>query len=189
MGIIGLDEVGRGAWAGPLVFAGVVLPHRCSFIKELNDSKLLSVKKREKLTLLINSESLVVVAKIESSELDKIGLTAASTKACIQIAEKFSKELNIEGIILDGNVNYLKGSDYENITKVIPKADQTHPEVMAASIVAKQTRDKIMQDYEEVYPNYGFEKHVGYGTKFHKLAIEAHGVLPIHRKSFKPFAS
>lgn len=189
MGIIGIDEVGRGAWAGPLVFAGVSLPKNCSFISDLKDSKLLSYSKRVYLSKLIQENSVFYIASVESDEIDKIGLTAASAKACVEILNNMSYEMNIEKVILDGNVNYLKSSLYSPLTDVIPKADMNIHEVMAASIIAKNFRDKIMHEYENIYPGYGFINNVGYGTAKHKEALDKLGILPIHRRSFKPIAT
>lgn len=175
---LGIDEVGRGPWAGPVVACAVSLNEPVSGLK---DSKKLSQKRREELDEIIRSNSTYGVGWVQADELDSVGLTEA-----VRIAMKRAvKECNImsDETIIDGNHNYLpelKGSRAEI------KAEDKYAEVAAASIVAKVARDKFMIEQAVKYPEYGFEKHMGYGTQFHKDALAKHGVTSLHRRSFKP---
>ena len=186
MGIFGIDEVGRGSWAGPLVFAGVSLGKDFRYKKDLKDSKLLTQFKRRDLSTEIIATSEYYISEISSTEIDEVGLTAASELACAVIINNLNN-INVDTeIILDGNVNYLK--DYVNILniKTVIKADTSYPDVMAASIVAKYYRDKLMEDLDKTYPGYGWDNNVGYGTKQHLEAILKLGLTPIHRLTFRP---
>jgi ribonuclease HII len=170
--ILGIDEVGRGSLAGPLYAAAVILK---SPILGLKDSKLLSRKQRENLfKLIINRATFVGIGYAEAAYIDEFGLTRANAYAM----EQAIKGLNIryDEIIIDGNYNYL--DKIPNVKTVI-KADQTYPTVGAASIIAKVTRDKLMYEFDNKYPGYGFSTNVGYGTKAHYLAIKNLGVTPI----------
>lgn len=176
--LIGIDEVGRGCWAGPLVVGAVILDKN---IPGLTDSKCLNVKMREQLAGEIKKKAKhVSLGWVSSKEVDSLGLTNA-TKLGINRAIKDIK--NYEQIIIDGNINYLP-----NNPKAISliKADLHIPAVSAASIVAKVARDEYMKKLSSAFPEYGFDKHVGYGTKLHKVALLNHGITTHHRKSFKP---
>lgn len=178
--VIGVDEVGRGCWAGPLVAAAVSL--NSNDVSGLADSKVLKAKKREQLyDQLMFSTAMVGVGWVWPDEINELGLTKS-----VEIAMwRAVKELEYEDaeIIIDGNINYLP--QLRNIQTLI-KADDLIPEVSAASIVAKIERDRYMVEVAKKYPEYGFEKHVGYGTKIHQQALELYGVLPIHRTNYKP---
>lgn len=181
--ILGVDEVGRGAWAGPLVVGAVVLGD-CS-LPELNDSKLLNKQKREILSDLIQAQALTVsLGWVEPWEIDKIGLTAA-TKLGIKRALRYIEKHKELEIIIDGHIDYLPR--YKN-ARCLVKADGTVPAVSAASIVAKVARDEYMAKIGADFPSYGFDSHVGYGTKKHQKSIADYGLLRIHRRSFKPIA-
>lgn len=182
---VGIDEVGRGAWAGPLVFAGVILPDYFSSIHILDDSKKLSHKKRLILSEEIMSKSKYYIAAIDNDEVDQLGLTSSSTKACLLILEALVVDLSCQ-IILDGNINFLKNTIYEGIVKNIIKADTTEPNVMAASIIAKVYRDNLMTEYSKEYMGYDFENNYGYGTKKHIRGLKKLGPCYMHRKSYKP---
>ena len=184
--ILGIDEVGRGPWAGPLVIGAVVLGG--AEIKGLNDSKKLSAKKREELNREIHKKAAAIgLGFVSSAELDSIGLSQslklATRRAVKQIKAKYTE------IIIDGTINFLAETPLENHVSTIIKADGLIPEVSAASIVAKVARDKYMVELATKYPQYGFEKHVGYGTATHKKALETYGKTPEHRNSFKPVAA
>jgi ribonuclease HII len=184
--ILGIDEVGRGPWAGPLVMGAVVLGE--AKIEGLNDSKKLSAKKRAELSCEIYEKAAAVgLGFVSASELDKVGLSAAlklaARRAVKQIETKYTE------IIIDGTINFLSGTPLENHVSTLIKADGLIPEVSAASIIAKVARDNYMIKLAEKYPKYGFDKHVGYGTAAHKKALENYGKTPEHRNSFKPVAA
>ncbi len=176
--LIGLDEAGRGAWAGPLVVGAVGLD---CVLEGLRDSKKLDKAQRELLTKKIRSSAKFVgIGVVEPSEIDELGLSQAHFLAYKRALKNLAGK---HEIIIDGNVNYLP--ELPN-AKCIIKADQTVPEVSAASIVAKVFRDNLMAELSVQYPNYGFDHHVGYGTKHHVDSLLKNGLTPIHRKSYKP---
>lgn len=178
MVLIGIDEVGRGCWAGPLVAGAVFLN---APINGLTDSKLLSAKRRNELAQLIHANAQVGLGWVSAKEVDALGLTEAVSIAMHRAYEALG--VIADDIIIDGNYNYL--ADRTNSRAVI-KADLTEPSVSAASIVAKVARDSYMQDLALKMPEYGFDSHVGYGTKVHIDALNKYGVSIEHRKSFKP---
>ncbi len=191
MAILGIDEVGRGPLAGPLVVGAVILPEEeREWYKELRDSKKLSAKKREKLSDVIMAEAAVGLGWVTNIELDEVGISEAlklATRRAVKAVQKFHAPFS--QIVIDGKVNFLKGTPLEGYVSVMIKADDLIREVSAASIVAKVVRDKYMMKLAEKYPEYGFEKHMGYGTEFHRKAIERLGVCPEHRLSFEPCKS
>lgn len=181
--ILGIDEAGRGAWAGPLVVGAVILGDYK--FKGLADSKLLLRSQREKQADIIKSYSLATgLGWVTPAEIDRLGLSKA-TSLGMERAIRDIKHLTAE-IIIDGHINYLPG--YEN-TRCVIKADQTIPSVSAASIIAKVARDDYMRELSTRFPDYGFDTHVGYGTKKHLSSMLKHGLLDIHRRSFKPVAA
>jgi ribonuclease HII len=171
--LCGIDEAGRGCLAGPLVVAGVIL---LDDIKGLNDSKVLSEKKREILFDEIKEKSRFKIVFTDNKTIDEIGLSQAIKLSIEQIL----KTLNPEETIMDGNTTF----GVSNI-KAIIKADATVPQVSAASILAKVSRDRFIVKEDKNYPMYGFAKHKGYGTKAHVQMIKKHGYCELHRKSFK----
>ncbi len=181
--MIGIDEVGRGAWAGPLVLAGCYFIENPGFIEGLNDSKLLSATKRNKLAPQIMSSTIFKIVCIEPETIDQIGLTASIKQGILEILEFMPQG---EVIQLDGKFNFLKGTSYEDRAKVEVRADSKYPSVMAASVLAKVERDALMRKYHTLYPQYGFSTNVGYGTIQHRSAIVSYGITPIHRMSFAP---
>ena len=179
--ILGIDEVGRGAWAGPLVIGAVILGEP---VLGLKDSKLLPVKKREELAKEIFDKAVFAgLGWAEAEEIDEYGLSAAHVLACRR-AIKDAPEC--PQVIIDGNFNYLDG--YQNVSCLI-KADQTVPPVSAASIIAKVMRDKYMSLRHADFPAYNFLKNVGYGTQVHREALFSSGPSLLHRRSFKPVAA
>ncbi len=172
--ICGIDEAGRGPIAGPLIMAGVILHKK---IATLNDSKLLSEKKRQILYQEIIQNSKYFIYEANATKIDTLGLSKVISQALQAIKKFFGNDVNF---IFDGNSAF----GVSNINTII-KADQKIPEVMAASILAKVHRDKIMKEFAKKYPEYGFEKHKGYATKEHLQKIATFGYTPIHRKSFK----
>ena len=177
---MGIDEVGRGPWAGPVVAAAVILSEP---IQGLRDSKKLSLKKRIELDEIIRTRARFGLGWVSAREIDRLGLSLAVQRA-MQIALDELGEFTGE-ITIDGNINYL--SHVAN-TRALIGADDSVPEVAAASIIAKVARDNYMKQMDERYPGYDFASNVGYGTKKHKEALDKLGITPIHRQSFKPIA-
>lgn len=176
--VIGIDEVGRGAWAGPLVVGAVLLRKP---ITGLKDSKQLTKVQRQKLDYLIRqSAEYMGLGWVGPAEVDSLGLTKALTLACKRAIEHAPAGYDI---VIDGNINFLK--DVPRTSSLI-KGDQLIPSIAAASIVAKVARDEYMSKLSEKYPGYGFAEHVGYGTAKHSYALNEIGVSNIHRLSFKP---
>lgn len=181
--ILGIDEVGRGPWAGPLVVGAVVLGGVT--IDGLTDSKKLSKKNREKLDIEIREKVKGFgLGWVEASEIDEIGLSAALKLATIRAVEQVKTPYS--EIIIDGTVNFLTETKKGRYVTTLKKADLLVPSVSAASIIAKVARDKFMSKQDGIYPGYGFKSHVGYGTAAHRLAIEKLGVTNLHRLSFEP---
>lgn len=192
MAILGIDEVGRGPWAGPLVIGAVILKDpTASWCKDLNDSKKLTPKKRESLNdIILREAASAQLGWVSSGELDKIGLSAAlklATKRAVKQIQ--TQRVPFSEIIIDGTVNFLEGTKLENYVTTLKKADSLIKEVSAASIIAKVARDRYMANLAKVYPEYGFEKHVGYGTALHREALQNYGPCPEHRLSFRPLAN
>jgi ribonuclease HII len=176
---VGIDEVGRGCWAGPLVAAAVALD---SIIIGVKDSKKLSKKKRNSLSTQILQEALDYgIGWVSVEEIDTIGLTRSVRLAMQRALDQIG--ITYEEVIVDGNFNFLES---EPKTKAIVRADGLIPSVGAASIIAKVARDTYMANASKVYTDYGFERHVGYGTALHVKMLKLHGVSPIHRRSFRP---
>ena len=177
--IVGIDEVGRGCWAGPLVAGAVILQKP---ISGLTDSKLLSKKTRDQLSAIIKNEALAIgLGWVDANVIDKVGLTEAVRIAMSDALAQI--KIAYDRIIIDGDYNYLHLNDK---AETLIKADLIEPSVSAASILAKVARDTYMETVARIYPEYGFENHVGYGTKQHSDNLKLYGVSNIQRKSFKP---
>lgn len=186
--ILGIDEVGRGAWAGPLVVGAVVLDQEKS-ITGLNDSKKLTVKQRKILARNIKESSVAIGAGwVDAPTIDKVGLSKALKLATKYAYQQVISQINaseISEIIIDGYTNFL--DDPRAIT--IIKADGNIAAVSAASIVAKVFRDNYMAQLDTVFPEFNFASHVGYGTKSHQENLRKIGpIIGIHRQSFAPIA-
>lgn len=182
--IAGLDEAGRGPLAGPVVASAVVLDPKRPIVT-LNDSKKLSPKKREQLFDEINTQALWVGSYVASSqEIDSLNILRASLLAMAKAFESILEKTELIGALVDGNQRAPLPKD--TIQHTVIGGDALFAPIMAASIVAKVTRDRLMLDYARNYPEYGFEKHKGYGTKTHMEALFRHGPTPIHRQSFRP---
>ena len=177
--IAGIDEAGRGPLAGPVVVASVIMP-KDSMIEGVNDSKKVSEKKREKLYDIILEEAISYgIGIIYQDEIDEINILQATKKGLTEAVEQMKIKPDL--IMVDA----LTGIDTLGIPyQSIIKGDAKCYSISAASIIAKVTRDRIMREWDKVYPQYGFEKHKGYGTAAHIAAIKEYGLCPIHRKSF-----
>ena len=177
--ICGIDEAGRGPLAGPIVVAGVIMP-KDSMIEGINDSKKVSEKKREKLYDLIIEEAISYsVAIIGQDVIDDINILNATKEGVTKVIDGLDVKPDL--IIIDAldHIN-TRGIPYEPIIK----GDAKCYNIAAASILAKVTRDRIMREWDQVYPQYGFVQHKGYGTAKHIQAIKEYGLTPIHRRSF-----
>lgn len=178
--IAGVDEVGRGCLAGCVVAAAVILDFSKPIPEGLNDSKKLSAKKRESLDSEIKENALsYAIAQVEAEEIDRINILEATKKA-MRLA---ISQLNPSADFLLIDAVQLKTLFIPQ--KAIIHGDAISASIAAASIIAKNYRDNLMQELDKVYPNYGFAKHVGYGTKVHFEALRTHGACEIHRKSFR----
>lgn len=202
--ILGIDEVGRGPWAGPLVVGAVILDEESkppvsiapastaaevSYLWDhLTDSKKLSPKSRDQLDQLIRQYATAYgLGWVSAPELDQYGLARslmmATRRAVNQVLED---KQPFDRIMIDGTVNFLKNTPLENRVTTLKKADLTVKAVSAASIIAKVARDTYMTEISQKYPLYGFEKHVGYGTALHRENLQKYGICPEHRQSFRP---
>ena len=176
--IAGIDEAGRGPLAGPVCAAAVILPEGL-IIEEINDSKKLTEKKREKLfDVIIEKAVAYSIQFCYPDVIDSINIRQATHKAMENAVNGLS--IKPEHIFIDGNDNIPFGIPYTYIVK----GDAKSQTIAAASILAKVSRDRLMVELDAEYPQYGFSKHKGYGTKAHMEAIQKYGVSEVHRKSF-----
>ena len=176
--ICGIDEVGRGPLAGPVVAGAVILPADCEILY-LNDSKKVSGKKREALYDEIMEKALAVgIGMVGPKRIDEINILQATYEAMRQAVKALKEEPQVllnDAVEIPGiSVNQVK----------IIHGDAKSLSIAAASVIAKVTRDRMMAEYDKLYPEYGFGKHKGYGTKAHIQALKEHGPCPIHRKTF-----
>ena len=177
--IAGIDEAGRGALAGPVIAAAVILPTRCS-IKGLRDSKLLSPKQRANLFDEIHDVAVSVgIGCVDHRIIDRLNILQAALLAMRKAVEKLT--LSPDYILVDG----LHLPEVGIVGEAIPKGDRQSYSIAAASIIAKVTRDQLMIELDPLYPNYGFSRHKGYPTSQHRQAIAQFGVSDIHRRTFK----
>ncbi len=176
--VAGVDEAGRGPLAGPVCAAAVIFP-KDTIIEGINDSKKLSEKKREQLFDVITSSALAYSIEFVSPEvIDEINIRQATALAMHNAVKNLEKKADF--VIIDGNDNI----PYDEPYQYVIKGDAKSQTIAAASILAKVSRDRLMVELDKEYPEYGFAKHKGYGTKAHMEAIQKYGALPIHRKSF-----
>ena len=184
--IVGIDEAGRGPLAGPVYAAAVSFVKGSLPIEGLNDSKKLSPKKREQLAPLIKQSCLFGIGYANEKEIDEINILNATflamERAVNSLLDNFHLSMDSCEFLIDGNIipHFLRS---QHSTAVV-KGDSKIPEIMAASILAKTERDSFMLLMDSLYPEYGFKRHKGYGTKEHFKAIRRWGVAPIHRHTF-----
>lgn len=177
--LAGVDEVGRGPLAGPVVAAAVILPPCCELIG-LADSKRLTSLKREKLyTEIIKVALSVGIGRIDQAEIDTINILKASLKAMAMAVNDLS--CPVDYVLIDGI--FPIATDIPQMT--LKRGDSISMLIAAASVVAKVTRDKIMEEYHDQYPWYNFARNKGYGTREHLNALKRYGYSPLHRKTFK----
>lgn len=185
--VLGIDEVGRGAFAGPIVAAAVIFDKVIHSLQDVNDSKLLSPIVREKLFKEIKKQALCyAIAQITVPIINKVCIGKANKMVFRKAVSAISKKIKKQKIfvLVDGfHVSYLRGIGLKN-QKAIIKGDQKSISIAAASIIAKVYRDKLMQNLHKKYPVYGFDQNKGYGTRKHKEALKKYGLSKIHRLSF-----
>lgn len=178
--IAGVDEVGRGAWAGPLVACAVIMPFKPR-LRGVRDSKQLSAKKREVLAAKIKAVALAyAIGVVSHTEIDQMGITQANQEAMLRAINALSTKP--DHVLVDAFTIFNLSVRH----MAIPHGDATVYSIAAASIIAKVTRDAMMQELHKKYSLYGFDAHVGYGTKEHEQALQKHGLCAIHRLSFHP---
>jgi len=178
--VAGVDEVGRGPLAGPVVTAAVILPEYYE-LPYLTDSKKLTEKRRNNLDLLIKEQALAwFIAQANVQEIDELNILHATMLAMQRAVAGLS--IRPELVLVDGN----RTPDFGIQAKAIVGGDGLEPSISAASVIAKVARDSLMKDYAQKYPGYGFERNSGYPTKQHREALIDQGVTPIHRSSFAP---
>lgn len=177
--VAGMDEAGRGAWAGPVVAAAVILPPGLK-LPGLNDSKLVTEKKREELFELITQKATWGIGSASHEEVDQWGLLHATFLAFKRALEGL--EQAPEQLWIDGRDHF----DFGIPRVSVIRGDRTYRCIAAASILAKVTRDRLMVEWSRHYSNYGFEDHKGYGTERHQNALKRFGPSAIHRKSYAP---
>ncbi len=179
--IAGVDEVGRGPLAGPVVAAAVIMPKDC-YIEGVTDSKKLSAKKRAVLKKEIESKALAIgISFIDEKTIDEVNIYQASKLAMLDALSKL--EVTPEVVLVDA-----MPLELEMPSISIIKGDELSFMIGCASIIAKETRDDFMIELDKKYPEYGFAKHKGYPTKAHIEAVYKYGVLDIHRKTYKPIS-
>lgn len=198
--VCGIDEAGRGPLAGPVVASAVILPPRIK-LPGLNDSKKLSPAAREKLFAIIVAKAVYGIGIVSHKQIDKIGIVKAVGRAMRTAIKNLTNKIKTppDCLLIDGIDNFqftARGArNTQSIqsarntfipTAFIEKGDTRVRSIQAASIIAKVTRDKIMIDYDKIYPIYGFQRHKGYGTKSHYSALRRHGRCEIHRITFCP---
>lgn len=177
--IAGIDEAGRGPLAGPVVAAAVIFPPDLT-IDGIDDSKKLTPKKRDALLGVIYREALTVgIGIVDPEEIERTNILKAALLAMAMAAGNLCPPADC--LLIDGTFPIASSLHQETI----PKGDSRSISIAAASIVAKETRDHLMRRYHEEYPEFGFDRHMGYPTQAHKAAIAAHGVCPIHRRTFR----
>jgi ribonuclease HII len=176
----GVDEAGRGPWAGPVVAACVILDSDIPRLDEINDSKSISEKKRKELYEIIKEHSIYGIGVASNIEIDKLGIVKATELAVKRAIEHMPQKPSF--LLVDGRDKF----DLPIKFKSIINGDKKVKSIAAASILAKVWRDEYMKLANDIYPQYGFEKHKGYGTKLHTEMLKKHGICEIHRLSYKP---
>ncbi|WKZ31026.1 MAG: ribonuclease HII [Candidatus Dojkabacteria bacterium] len=187
--VVGLDEAGRGPWAGPVTAGAVIIGDDTQIVSSVRDSKKMSFKQREEAFEEIK-ESCVGwgIGEISSTEIDRVGIQKAVLMAMFSAIKQAEEMVGVRAdyLIVDGkNVLLLAGYKMEKMNK----GDANHYSIAAASVLAKVHRDRVMKQYAEKYPLYGFDSHMGYGTAAHRAALQAYGPTEIHRKTYKPVAA
>jgi ribonuclease HII len=184
--VAGIDEAGRGAWAGPVAAAAVILPPNSPDLDQrlngVRDSKTLSARQREELYGIIQGEAIAVgVGMVDSEAIVDNGIIAATRQAMAKAIQMLATQPDF--LLID----YLRLPQMDYPQKNITRGDSKSLSIAAASIIAKVSRDRLMARAAETYPGYGFERHKGYGTRVHQEALKANGISPLHRHTWAPF--
>ena len=179
--VLGVDEAGRGPLAGAVVAGAVIIPEYFSELDEINDSKKLTEKKREKLFEIIMEKCIVGIGISDEKEIDEVNILNATFSAMRKAISQVTEKTEFDVILVDGN-HKIKG--YMGKQEEVIKGDAKSLSIAAASIVAKVTRDRMMLEVDKEFPEYGFAKHKGYGTKLHREILLEKGPCKYHRKSF-----
>ncbi len=184
--VVGVDEAGKGPWAGPVTAGAVIIHSDKQIVKIVRDSKIMTRIQREKAyKKIVKKSSGFGIGIIGEKEIDRVGIQKAVKKAMIMAIKdlKLKFKIDISYLLVDGSKTMpLRKNDSQRIKR----GGLYHYSISAASVLAKVTRDKIMLGLAKKYPLYGFDKHVGYGTKMHFNALGKYGICPIHRKSYAP---
>ena len=182
--IAGLDEAGRGAWAGPVFAAAVALPNDervCEVLDGVRDSKQMTARQRERYEGCIKSVSIAwAVGSASETEIDQLGILPAT---CLAMQRTIDKLVYPPNYLL---IDYISLHDCACPQLSLPKGDRQSLSIAAASVLAKTARDAFMVSQDAIYPGFGFARHKGYGTPQHQAALKAQGATPFHRKSFRP---
>ena len=184
--LLGVDEVGRGPWAGPITFAAYLLDlstfnPECFINLQVRDSKLLTHYQRQQIfTSLVSEQNNYSIISVSSQDIDTFGLAKVIENSIFRLINSFSTP--VDHVLIDGNYQLKLPRPSTSVVS----GDKFCFSIAAASIVAKVTRDQIMVDFAKTYPQYGFEHHKGYGTYFHRQTLKQFGPCIIHRHSFKP---
>ena len=179
--VLGVDEAGRGPLAGAVVAGAVIIPEYFSELDEINDSKKLTEKKREKLFEIIIEKCIVGIGISDEKEIDKVNILNATFSAMRKAISQVTEKAEFDVVLVDGN-HKIKG--YMGKQEEVIKGDAKSLSIAAASIVAKVTRDRMMLEVAKEFPEYNFAKHKGYGTKLHREILLEKGPCKYHRKSF-----
>lgn len=188
--VMGVDEVGRGPWAGPVVACASVILDESKIPEAVTDSKKLTDKKRQVISKVLVEETPYALGIVEAAEIDELNILQATFVAMKNAVEQLAEKLGITNdeyfVLVDGNK--IPGFEAFKNSEAIIKGDSISLTIAASSIIAKVYRDNLMAEYAIQHPHYAWEKNAGYGTKAHQEGLTAHGITDLHRKSFKPIA-
>lgn len=188
--VIGIDEVGRGPWAGPVVACACIIPDDIILPNSITDSKKLTDKKRQELSKFLVKNTAFCIGSVNAQTIDEVNILQATYLAMYKAVEGLKQKLNINDddyfVLVDGN-KIPPFESFKNATAIV-KGDSISLSIASASIIAKVYRDELMKDLSTQFPYYGWDTNAGYGTKTHQEGLNKYGICQHHRKSFKPIA-